>query len=276
MSAFASAIEPSARERRAFVWMKLHSLTGVIPVGAFLVLHIWANAHALQGRASYDAAMGAGTEHPHYFWLELLTVALPLAFHALFGVRLTLRARPSLRVHRSARYTGYVLQRLTGLVVLAFVLFHIVELRLLPEASTLVPTDRFPQLCALLSSTVGGVPVRAVLYLLGLAAASYHLANGLRGFCSGWGIVASRRAGRIVGAAAAVGGLALFALGASTIVYFSTGLRLTADVGPREALLPRLECADALPATTPTPGGAQPPGAPRAPATTDPRPEDRP
>lgn len=276
MSASASPIEPSARERRAFVWMKLHSLTGVVPVGAFLVHHIWANAHALQGRAGYDAAMAAGTEHPHAVWVELLVVALPFAFHALFGVLLTLRARPSLRVHRSARYTGYVLQRLTGLVVLAFVVFHVVELRLAPGASALAPTDRFPQLCALFSNTVGGVPVRAILYLLGLAAASYHLTNGLRGFCSGWGLVASRRAGRIVGGAAAAGGLLIFALGASTVIYFSTGLRLVVDIGPHEALQPCLQCADALPTATPAPGASLVPAGAPTPGTATPQPEARP
>lgn len=275
MSASASAIEPSARERRAFVWKKLHSLTGVVPIGAFLVLHLWANAHALQGQGAFDAAMGGAAMHPHTLLFELLGVALPLAFHALYGLGVLWRGRPRLRGHRSARYSAYVLQRVTGLMVLAFVVYHVYELRLAPTAPA--PADRFPGLCELFSSGVGGVPVPAVLYLLALAAATYHLANGLRAFCASWGVTASRRAGRIVGAVAAVGGLALFLLGATTVVYFSTGLRLAADLGAREELPPRLDCADSVPVAPPRTPVVSPilPG-PRAPNPAGGRPERRP
>lgn len=275
MSASASANEPSARERRAFVWKKLHSLTGVFPVGAFLVLHLWANAHALQGQGAFDAAMGGGAERPHTLLLELFGIALPLAFHALYGLGVLWSGRPRLRGHRSARYSAYVLQRVTGLMVLAFVVYHVYELRLAPVAPA--PADRFPLLCELFSSGVGGVPVRAILYLLALSAATYHLANGLGAFCASWGVTASRRAGRIVGAVAALGGLALFLLGASTVVYFSTGLRLAADLGAREELPPRLDCADSLPAAAPlTPIASPTPPGPRAPAAAGRRPERRP
>src|SRR6185295_3118563 len=33
---------------------KLHSIAGVMPLLAFVVLHLWINARAMQGRASYD------------------------------------------------------------------------------------------------------------------------------------------------------------------------------------------------------------------------------
>jgi succinate dehydrogenase/fumarate reductase cytochrome b subunit (b558 family) len=242
LSASASAIEPSARERRAFVLRKLHSLTGALPIGGFLVAHLWTNARALQGRAAYEAAAGDNHLLPHRAVVELALVAAPLALHALLGVLILLEARPRLRSHTGARYSAYVLQRATGLALLAFLVFHVGELRLASHAADLTAGDRFAQLCTLLSSTSAGVPVRAIVYTIGVAAASYHLANGLRNFCFGWGVTTSRRAGRIVGGITAVLGLALFALGATTVVYFATGVRLTLDAPGADGERASLDC----------------------------------
>jgi succinate dehydrogenase / fumarate reductase cytochrome b subunit len=145
------------------------------------------------------------------------------------GIVISLEARPRWRAAPGPGLTSYLLQRVSGIVVLAFVIWHVGETRIEAWIAELAPEDRFGTLCAQLSATTGGVPLRAVGYLVGLAAATYHLANGLRAFCLGWGITASRRALRRAAAMAAILGLGLFALGATTIIYLSTGIRLVAD-----------------------------------------------
>ena len=39
----------------SFLWRKLHSLSGIIPIGAFLVEHILSNFEALKGPVAYAA-----------------------------------------------------------------------------------------------------------------------------------------------------------------------------------------------------------------------------
>ena len=39
-----------------FALKRLHSLTGVVPIGLFLLEHLYTNARALQGAAAFDTA----------------------------------------------------------------------------------------------------------------------------------------------------------------------------------------------------------------------------
>lgn len=247
---------PSARERRAFVLRKLHSLIGVVPLGAFLVVHLWTNASALQGPAAHEAAMATSWGAPFRAFLIGLGLYLPLAFHALWGLRRTLDSRPTRRPPAGSRHTGYVLQRATGLLLLVFIVVHVAELHLLGEGGAEHPGDHFDRLCRLLSATHGGIPWRAAFYLTGLAAAAYHLANGLRAFCSGWGITRSRRAARRLGVLWAAVGLLLFYVGASTVILFATGLRLVPGTTLAPDRLPPRGCSagqTAAPPTDPSP-----------------------
>ena len=87
----------------------------------------------------------------------------------------------------------------------------------------LATADFYPALAADLSSTQGGVPYRALGYVAGVAAASFHLANGLWGFCCTWGITVTRRAQRRSATLFGVVGLLVFFLGANTAIVFATG-----------------------------------------------------
>ncbi len=44
----------AAQADHSFFWRKLHSLTGIIPIGAYLADHIWSNSYALVGAANYN------------------------------------------------------------------------------------------------------------------------------------------------------------------------------------------------------------------------------
>ena len=40
----------------SFIWRKLHSLLGIVPIGAFLLEHLLSNFEALKGPLAYGAA----------------------------------------------------------------------------------------------------------------------------------------------------------------------------------------------------------------------------
>lgn len=211
--------------RRRFVLRKLHSLSGLVPVGVFMLVHLWTNAKALRGQSAFDEAVG---EINHLPFLPVLEagILLPLAFHAGYGIKLALEARPNVGAYPSARNWMYTLQRVTGIVALFFILFHLWEFRVQKALGAMPISAFYPTLCAHLSSTVAGVPLVALVYLVGLAASVFHFANGLWGFLCSWGITLTLRSQRLGALFAGALGLAVFVLGVNTTLYFATGSRV--------------------------------------------------
>jgi succinate dehydrogenase/fumarate reductase cytochrome b subunit len=183
---------------------KLHSLSGVVPVGVFLIEHLWTNSRALQGEDAFNQAVGDIQNLPYLPLIEVFGIFLPLAFHSFYGLYLAFRGKPN-----ALKYP-YATNWLFGMRSEAF----------------------YQTLEAHLSSTYGGVPWLALLYMVGVGSAVFHFANGLAGVCMAWGLtvtkVAQRRAAVVCGAI----GLALFFLGANTVLFFATGTRfyLRSDV----------------------------------------------
>jgi len=233
----------SRSERAAFVARKLFSLSGLVPVGAFVVLHVWTYAQALGGRGALEAATGKPASLG--LVVEVFLIWVPLMYHAAYGLKVTAGGRPNLVSYPYPRNWSYFLGRLTGIVSLVFIVYHVSEYRLPLATGALLQDDIFPRLCASLSSTsAAGVPFVALMYLVGVAATSYHLAQGLSGFCFSWGVTVTRRAQRLASAFAGIVGLAVFWLGASTVLYFATGARLAFPAYGGESGPPPLHCAD--------------------------------
>lgn len=194
---------------------RLHSLSGVFPVGVFLVVHLWTNASATGGRAPFDRAVGEIQSIPGLPVVELLGIGLPIAFHALYGVWIALRARHNVLQYPHLRNWMFVLQRATGFVAFAFIALHVAQIRV-PKAFGALPASGFyPALQTLL-----GEPGMFALYLLGVTACVVHFANGLWSASQTWGIasshVASRRAARMAFAL----GVVLWLLGVNTLLHF--------------------------------------------------------
>ena len=236
----------SRADRRAFVLRKLFSLSGVVPVGVFLVLHLWTYSSALSGRHAFEKA--ALSDSPYLFVFEVFLVWIPILFHGLYGLKISFEARPNAGKYPYSKNWMYVLQRVTGIVALVFIGYHFWQFRLPVLTGELAREDLFGQLCGSLSRTVGGgIPVMALAYLVGVAASVFHLANGLHGLCFSWGITTSRRALRIASAVFGVFGLLLFVLGANTVIYFAPGSRLVLSTNrPGPSDLPAVTCQASL------------------------------
>ena len=112
------------------------------------------------------------------------------------------------------------------MLTLGFLGYHLWELRLQKLLTGMDAPGFYDTLCRNMSSTVFGIPLIALVYLIGIAAVSFHLSNGLWGFCFSWGIVVSRRAQRMAAGVFSFVGLVVFILGANTTVYFATGSKL--------------------------------------------------
>jgi succinate dehydrogenase / fumarate reductase cytochrome b subunit len=194
---------------------RLHSLSGVLPVGVFLVVHLWTNASATGGRASFDRAVGGIQAIPGLPFIELFGIALPIAFHALYGVWIALDARANVLRYPHHRNWMFALQRVTGFVAFGFIAFHVAQLRV-PKATGALPWTRFYSAL----QTMLGEPGMFALYLVGVTACVVHFANGLWSFSQTWGIASSPRGSRLAARGALAVGVVLWALGLNTLLHF--------------------------------------------------------
>ena len=113
------------KDRRANFLRKLHSFAGVFPLGIFLCFHMCVNYSANWGTTPYDT-MGSFMAHmPYKVVLETFVIFLPLLFHALYGVYISLTSSVTVKRYRYFRNWCYVLQRIAGIVTLLFVIWHI-------------------------------------------------------------------------------------------------------------------------------------------------------
>jgi succinate dehydrogenase/fumarate reductase cytochrome b subunit (b558 family) len=221
----ASAVLDPRANRRAYLLKKLHSLSGVVPVGVFFVEHLWTNSKALQGEGAFTQAVADIQALPYLPLIEIFGIFLPLAFHALYGVVLALAGQPNVRLYRYGRNWLYVLQRVSGGVAFVFIGWHLWEFRIHKWLFGMRADAFYGELSAHLSSTTAGVPWLALFYVIGILAASFHFANGIWGFLFSWGVTVTRASQRRSALACGALGVALFLLGTNTVLYFATGTR---------------------------------------------------
>jgi succinate dehydrogenase/fumarate reductase cytochrome b subunit (b558 family) len=217
-------MSPVPKDNLPFFWRRLHSLTGTMPVGAFLLVHLWTNSRALQGPNGYGDGWTTPTS-PVFVLFEVVALLVPLAFHAVYGLVLVVRGTPPLRKESNA--SARLVDRASSLVAFAFIAYHLWHFRIPVALGTMRHADFFAVLCDTLSSTTYlGIPLPASFYLVGLAATSYHFAYGLSALPSTWGIRVPEPVKRwTLGASVAVG-IVTFLFGASTVLYFATGSRV--------------------------------------------------
>jgi succinate dehydrogenase cytochrome b subunit len=199
-----------------FLLRRLHSLLGLLPVGGFLVFHLWENSQSRFGPAHYNNEVVAFLQGMNYLpLLEIFIVALPLLFHAGYGLVIVNQGRPELRRYPYPRHWLYWLQRVSGVGILAFLLVHVGLTRVQGMFEPAIRADLYGHIQALLSQ-----PWMFSVYLAGLLLSVFHLANGLWSMAIVWGLTTSVRAQRLFGYACTGIGVLLAALGVHGLVGF--------------------------------------------------------
>ncbi len=211
----------SISERTANTLRRLHSLTGILPVGAFLAFHLFVNYTSVQGPVSYRVATDWIGKLPFVILMELLVIAVPILFHMILGLLIIVTGQVNTSRFPYERNWGYVAQRVSGLYLVIVILAHVWTTRF--SAAALGPEG---DLFALMSKQLAN-PGVFVFYVLGVASAGYHLGNGLFGFAIHWGIVSGRKAQRRAAALGWAVGLALTLIGVNSLLGFrGHGVRL--------------------------------------------------
>jgi len=164
---------------------RIHSLTGVVPVGLFLVYHLYLQLYLHYGAEIYNNEVNSFYDSPLATWALVIVVYIPLLFHSLLGVLLVFenKIQPS---YTYFSHLLYWLQRISGISVLLFIIAHVWNAKLGPWIAGTWGTH-FEHLSSGFADPETGMLTKTV-YLLGVLGAVFHFANGLNTFCMTWGI----------------------------------------------------------------------------------------
>ena len=209
------------RLSRTFILRKLHQLSGIMPLGIFLLEHFYTNSKALAGEAAFNGAVKDLQSIPYILLVETGGIFIPLIYHAVYGLVITAEMRPNNLHYPYARNWFYTIQRVTGIILFFFILFHVLNFRfgMIPGLNT-ESVAHFPDKSfAIVSREFHMVPI-FIIYVVGITATVWHFANGIWLFLVDWGIVIGERAQRLAGYACIAFGVVLLAVGLNAAVAF--------------------------------------------------------
>jgi succinate dehydrogenase / fumarate reductase cytochrome b subunit len=188
---------------RHFLLRRLHSLTGLV-FGGYLVVHLLVNASLIEGARHdgqptvFQVQVDKIHSLPFLPVVETVAIYIPILYHTLYGIWITVTGKPNVANYPYGKNWFYVLQRVSAIVLVGFMLFHILAMKgvfggAMGDALTFAPA-RATQ------STVNHMQaawwVGWVIYPIGIVASCYHLANGFWTAGITWGLTVSRQAMR--------------------------------------------------------------------------------
>lgn len=189
-------IEPMSLSlaRENYTLHKLHSLTGVIPTGFYMMQHLTLNTFSIAGPEKFNGLIGFFESWPKHLLLlvEVFGLWLPILFHAVYGVFIIGRAKPNMFTEKYgwSQNKMYTFQRWSGIIVFFFLIYHVIS-------TTVLKYMRGPEVIEFAAwaeklSSFGYIFL--IIYMVGTLCAAYHLAYGIWNFCIRWGITVSEKA----------------------------------------------------------------------------------
>lgn len=164
-------------------WLrKLHSLTGFAFLGTFLTFHI-------QAGGSYRSVP-----------TRALLLFAPLLFHGLYGLAITWESRPNALRYAWLRNWMYLGQRGSGALLVLFVPIHLGAVEW--------------------GAAYADAAWYRGVWVAGLLAAVFHLANGLFGTSIDWGVTVGPHSQKILAGGCFAAFLVLAAYGLSMLASF--------------------------------------------------------
>jgi len=228
-------------EKHYHLLRRLHSLSGIFPIGLFLIPHLTTNSSIIWGdalNAKKYADLGAGGagvatfQHevdfihdlPALIFVEIFVLWLPIAYHAILGVYFARSGKTNTERYSYQGNWRYTAQRVTGYIGVLFIFMHISSLRWGWTYWGLMPS--FDADAASSTTAIhmqGGVfpYFNAIFYAVCVSALVFHFANGLWTAAITWGLTISRQAQQRWGAVCAVIGVGLGAAGLTAVAGFA-------------------------------------------------------
>jgi succinate dehydrogenase cytochrome b subunit len=209
---------PSLRagEGNSFLLRRLHSLSGIIPIGAFLLEHFISNSEAIKGEAAYNGTVKFLTSLPFVSVLEWGFIFLPLLYHGLYGLYIWYRGESNVGEYPWTGNWLYTSQRWTGMITFVYICYHLYYMRFSGvhlmgggyNAAFWKVQHEFQN------------PWAIAAYVIGIVAASWHFSYGIWLFAAKWGITVGENARKKLGYVCLVLAVVLIAIGLGSIYGF--------------------------------------------------------
>ena len=214
------SIQPGVAPLRAgqgysFLLRRLHSLSGIVPVGLFLIEHFISNAFATRGPSAYTKQVELLSGFPFVVGLELFGIWLPILYHSLYGFYIWYRGEGNVGEYPWSGNWMYTAQRWTGAIAFFYMVWHTWHMRFSGVHILAHPGAAFGKVQTEFMS-----PWAVAFYAVGIVCASWHFAYGLWLFAAKWGISTGDGARRKFGYVAVVIGLIFVVVGAATMYSF--------------------------------------------------------
>jgi len=200
----------ATRPETSYLLRKLHSLSGIVPVGAFLAEHFWSNSAALVSRERYNETSQELQTIPFRVFVEWGFIFLPILFHGGYGVYIWLRGESNVSQYPWVKNWLYTFQRYTGLIAFAYVGWHVYTQRWLTHGMS-----TYAEMAQQLLN-----PWALAFMFVGVVASSFHLGVGIWNFLCKWGLAATVRAQRAAGQLGVVIGVVFSCVGILIVLSF--------------------------------------------------------
>lgn len=215
-------------QKHYFLIRRLHSLSGLIPLGVFLFMHLATNASILAAKDGSEFQKSVERIHalgPLLIPVEIIGIFIPLLFHTLVGIVIAYTAAPNAQQYRYGGNIRYTLQRATAYIALVFIVYHLYHMHWLGNP---IPGGGNFKLHADGAATGAATTAAAIqrawwiapAYAIGVIATVFHLANGLWTALITWGITIRPKTQRISGYICAGFGIVLGIIGLGALAGF--------------------------------------------------------
>jgi succinate dehydrogenase / fumarate reductase cytochrome b subunit len=201
---------PATRPDSSYLLRKLHSLSGIIPVGAFLAEHFWSNSAALVSAQKYNDISQELQTIPFRPLVEWAGIFLPILFHGGYGIYIWWQGKSNVSQYPWVGNWMYTFQRYTGLIAFAYIGWHLYTERWVTHGR----------------STYASVaedmrhPMYLAFFVIGIVASSFHLGVGIWNFLCKWGLAATVKAQRAAGRVGVLVGFAFSVVGILIVLSF--------------------------------------------------------
>lgn len=182
-------------QRHEFLIRRLHSLSGLIPVGAFMCVHLLVNASVLNSAETFQNNVYLIHSGDKLLPLvEWAFIFAPILFHAVIGVVIIKGGLPNNSNYRYGANWRYAMQRATGMIAFVFIMAHVFHThgwfhfdgwRDMAQSMGGAAFSPF-NAASTLKVAMSGVIV-PVFYAIGVLSCVFHLANGIWTMGITWG-----------------------------------------------------------------------------------------
>ncbi len=215
--------------KNEFLIRRVHSLCGLIPVGAYMVIHLTANASILNGVESFQNVVylihSLGNLLPAVEWIFIY---IPILFHALFGFVFIYAGKSNISRYPTVANYRYTWQRISGMIAFFFIFWHVMHLNGLIHAdwfregiADAVGLAQFrPYNAASTAARALQNPIVLGAYTIGVLACVFHFSNGLWTMGITWGVWVTPRAQKLASNACLGLGVVIGLIGMSALYGF--------------------------------------------------------